>query len=240
MKTLKRIIDLILPPRCLSCGDICLENSKLCPPCWKEIRFISDPQCSICGWPLPYQDSLGMVCIHCAQKKPLFTMARSVMVYDKASSGIILKLKHGDATYLAPALGEWMWSRSGDLLKDIDYLIPVPLHWFRLFMRRYNQAAILAKVISEKSFLPVRPHLLRRQRFTKSQAHLNRQQRQRNVKKAFYVPSKQISFLQNKKIALVDDVFTTGATINECVRILLKAGCSEVRVITLARVVVKG
>ena len=236
MKILKKFLNLILPPRCLSCGDVCLETAQLCPPCWKEIHFISDPQCSICGWPLPYQDSLGMICVHCAHKKPLFTMARSVMAYDKASSGIILKLKHGDATYLAPALGEWMRSRSEDLLKDIDCLIPVPLHWFRLFMRRYNQAAILAKGISKKNSLPVMPHLLRRQRFTKSQAHLNFKQRQRNVRKAFYVPLKQREFLQNKKIALVDDVFTTGATINECTRVLLKAGCAEVRVITLARV----
>ena len=234
---MKRLIDLVLPPRCLSCADICVENGQLCPPCWKEIHFISDPQCSICGWLLPYQDSLGMICAHCASKKPLFTMARSVMVYDKASSGIILKLKHGDATHLAPALGEWMWNRSADVLKDIDCLIPVPLHWFRLFLRRYNQAAILAKGISEKSSLPIMPYLLRRQRFTKLQAYLNRKQRQRNVKKAFYIPSKQIPFLQNKKIALIDDVFTTGATINECTRILLKAGCAEVRVITLARVV---
>jgi ComF family protein len=162
------------------------------------------------------------------------------MVYDKASSGIILKLKHGDVMHLAPALGEWMWSRSVDVLKDVDCLIPVPLHWFRLFMRRYNHATILAKGISEKSSLPIMPYLLRRQRFTKSQAYLNRKQRQHNVKKAFYVPLKQMSFLRGKKIALIDDVFTTGATINECTRVLLKAGCAEVRVITLARVVVQG
>jgi len=231
------ILNLILPHRCLICGATGVEDSQLCPSCWGQISFLQPPWCQCCGWPFPYDMPDTTLCGYCARNLPPFTTARAVMTYDENSRPLLLKLKHGDGTYLAPTLSAWMARIGKDILDNTDMIIPVPLHWRRLLVRRYNQAALLAKVIAETTHIPMVLRVLRRRRATPSQGHYSREQRHLNVRHAFHIPSKYHTTLACKRIVLVDDVFTTGATVTECAKTLLSAGASRVDVLILARVI---
>jgi ComF family protein len=156
------------------------------------------------------------------------------MRYDEASRGLVLSFKHADRTHAAPAYGEWMRRAGAELLADADIAVPVPLHWTRLFVRRYNQAALLAHAIRRAGGPPVEPDLLVRRRRTPTQGHLGRLARARNVRSAFAV--RPGAAIDGRRIVLIDDVMTTGATVGECARVLKRAGAARVDVLTLARV----
>ena len=157
------------------------------------------------------------------------------MRYDDASRRLILAFKHGDRLHLAPAFGGWMRRAGTDLLAEADLIVPVPLHWSRLFARRYNQAALLAHAIHAAGGPPVGADWLIRRRRTPSQGKRNAAARERNVRAAFAVrPGRPV---KGRRIVLVDDVFTTGATVGECARVLRRAGAARVDVLTLARTV---
>jgi ComF family protein len=170
---------------------------------------------------------------------PLFTQARAVFRYDEGIKPLILRFKHGDALDLVPRLSTWMIEagEKADLFSSLTVLIPVPLHWRRLFRRRYNQASLLAQAIARKTGIPCQTSWLRRKRATPSQGAYNKQQRFVNMRGAFQVPLTKKSALQGSRVLLIDDVFTTGATLTECAQVLLNQGASEVRILTLARVV---
>jgi len=170
---------------------------------------------------------------------PLFTQARSVFRYDTGVKPLILRFKHGDALDLVPRFSAWMVEagEKANLFTSLTALVPVPLHWRRLFIRRYNQAALLAQSISSATGIPCHTSWLRRKKATPSQSAYNRQQRLMNMRGAFQVPKSQKNAVQGSRILLIDDVFTTGATLMECARILLSQGALEVRVLTLARVI---
>ena len=231
------LTNLILPPRCFGCGEITLEQDTLCSGCWKACSFLSPPWCNLCGWPFPYDAPDQSLCPHCHRQPPLFIECRSALAYQDASRSFILKLKHGDATYLAPALSKLMARVGTGILSKTDLLIPVPLHWKRLFWRQYNQATLLSNHLSLLTAIPTYPNLLIRHRSTPKQGHLNRKDRYANVRGAFAIPKEKAYIIKGKSLTLIDDVFTTGATLTECARVLLKAGAKEVRVITLARVI---
>ena len=162
--------------------------------------------------------------------------ARAAIVYDDASRKLVLGFKHGDRTHAAAALAVWMHRAAGDMIAQADALLPVPLHRWRLFHRRYNQSALLAHKIAALADKPVLLDVLRRTRATPSQGHLKRKERQENVRGAFELSSRQSEEVKGKTLVLVDDVMTTGATVEECARILLKAGAKRVHVVVLARV----
>jgi ComF family protein len=151
----------------------------------------------------------------------------------KTAARLVLGLKHGDRTHLAPAFGRWMYRAGGEILAGADLLVPVPLHWTRLFQRRYNQAALLAQAIRSAGGPPVAADWLVRRRRTPSQGHLGPAARERNVRGAFVVRAGR-SFA-GKRVVIVDDVLTTGATVEECARVLRRAGAASVGVLTLAR-----
>lgn len=230
-------LDLVLPPRCFGCGDITSEHHVLCPNCWKNCSFLSSPWCALCGWPFPYEMPDQALCPSCYRLPPLFVQCRSALAYHEGTRGFILKLKQGDGTYLAPGLSRLMMRVGKDILSQTDLLIPVPLHWSRLFLRQYNQATLLSNQITHQTSIPTRTDLIKRHRSTPKQGHQNRKERYANVRGAFTVPFNKTSFLKGKRLTLIDDVFTTGATLNECARILLNGGAKEVRVLTLARVI---
>jgi ComF family protein len=148
-----------------------------------------------------------------------------------------LKLKQGDGTYLAPGLSKLMVRVGQDILAKTDILIPVPLHWKRLFLRQYNQAALLSNHITDQTSVPTITGLIKRHRSTPKQGRQNRKERAANVRGAFTVPLEKKPLIKGKCLTLVDDVFTTGATLTECARVLLNEGAKEVRVLTLARVI---
>jgi ComF family protein len=230
---LRLALDAVLPPRCISCGEIVGANGTLCSACWRGVTFIAPPFCARCGLPFPH-DGTG-ICAACAARPPHYARARAVLRYDEASRALVIAFKHADKTHTAPAYGAWMRRAGAELLDDADLLVPVPLHWSRLFRRRYNQAALLAYAIDRRR---VAPDLLVRRRATPSQGHLGRLARARNVAAAFAL--RRDADVGGKRLVLVDDVMTTGATVGECARVLQRAGAARVDVLTLARATREG
>ena len=228
----RAVVDGILPPRCLACGETVGEPRSLCGRCWSAMTFFAPPYCSICGLPFPYPMEEGAVCADCARGEASWDRARAVMRYDKHSRRLVLGLKY-DRTELANALGAWMRRAGGEILDGADLIVPVPLHWTRLLSRRYNQAGLLAHAIHAAGGPPVAPDWLIRRRRTPSQGRLGPLARARNVRGAFALrPGRDV---KGKRLVIVDDVLTTGATVEECARVLRREGAAFVGVLTLAR-----
>ncbi|TVR98474.1 MAG: ComF family protein [Rhodospirillales bacterium] len=230
-----RALDLLLPPQCLCCDALVDRPGMLCAACWPQLRFIDRPQCARCGIPFEVDPGDGAICGACAASPPAFGRARAALIYDDGSRPLTLAFKHGDRTDAAPALGRWMARAGRDVLESADLLAPVPLHWTRLFGRRYNQAALLAQSVGRAAGLPVVPDLLVRRRRTPSLGRLGRSARRRLVGGAFAVHAGHASRIRDARIVLVDDVHTTGATVEACTRVLLRGGAAQVDVLTLAR-----
>ncbi len=229
------LLDFLLPRRCLKCGVEIGGDGALCAGCWRGIDFLQPPCCARCG--LPFEVELGgdAICGACAREPPPYARARAAMRYDGASRTLILAFKHGDKLQLAPALGQFMRRAGAELLATCDVIAPVPLHWTRLFARRYNQAAVLAHALARGGGPPVVADLLLRRRATPSQGRSGRAERHRNVRGAFAL--KRGRAVAGRRVLLVDDVLTTGATVGECTRVLLESGAAAVDVLTLARTV---
>ncbi len=230
------LIDTLLPHSCLACGTIVDAAGVLCPACWQGIELIGPPCCDACGLPFEYDVGHGAVCGECARHLPAFGRARAPMLYSEASRRLVLSFKHGDRTYAAPTYAKWMVRAGADLIANADMLVPVPLHWTRLFTRRYNQAALLALEIGKISGLPVETTALTRHRRTPSQGALGRSARRRNVAGAISVSPRGAAKIAGCRVLLIDDVMTTGATVSTCTKTLIGAGAVSVDVLTLARV----
>ncbi|NVK20167.1 MAG: ComF family protein [Methylocystaceae bacterium] len=231
MSPFRQVLDLLLPPRCISCEKIVPDPKTLCLDCWDRAAFITKPFCSCCGLPFEIDVPDGALCLDCARVRPPFKKARSVFPYDDFSKKLILSFKHGDRTDLAPALAGWMVRSGADLIKQCDVITPVPLHWRRLAKRQFNQAGLLAQEVAKLTNLTFDPAILKRIRHTPPQGHLSRMARQKNLKGAFRVTKP----VQGHSILLIDDVMTTGATLLNCTNLLLKSGAKDVFIITLAR-----
>jgi ComF family protein len=231
------VLDLLLPHQCLKCGAVIGKEGALCAPCWAEIAFIASPICACCGYPFELDYGAGTLCGACLRDPPPFVRARAVFRYDSASRHLVLSFKHGDKTHGAPAFGAWLARAAGPLVMEADLVVPVPLHRMRLFRRRYNQAALLAHALGNATGLPCLPDLLTRVRATPSQGRMSRTGRRINVRGAFAVAPGRAAAIDGRRVLLVDDVLTTGATVNEATRCLLRAGAGAVDVLTLARVV---
>jgi ComF family protein len=229
--------DLVLPPLCLACNDRVGSQGALCLDCWQRVRFLGPPLCDACGLPFDLPAPPGTRCGACLSKPPPFQRARAVMRYDDASRAMIIGFKHGDRTEAAPAFGRWLARAGAELLAETDLIVPVPLHWARLFLRRFNQSALLALAVGAVVERPVETGLLRRKRRTPSLGHLSAPQRRRTVAGAFGVPVKERNRLKGRAVVLVDDVLTTGATAGACSRALRRAGAKSVDLLTLARIV---
>jgi ComF family protein len=230
-------LDALLPPRCLSCGVITGAEAALCARCWNRLAFIETPYCVCCGRPFEFALGADALCGVCARSRPLYERARAALRYDEASRPLILAFKHGDRTDCAPALGRWLARAGAELLPDADLILPVPLHWWRLFRRRYNQAALLAAALGRIAGKPVLPDLVRRRRATASQGHLGPAERRRNVAGAFALAPGRRGAVEGRRVLLVDDVLTTGATAEAVAEPLLEAGARAVDLLALARVV---
>ena len=228
-------LDLLLPPLCLGCDTDVAGGQTLCAACWGRIHFITAPYCACCGAPFETPVGDGMLCAGCIATPPVFARARAPMLYDDASRHLVLSFKHSDRLHPAAALAGWMLRAGADLWETADLIVPVPLHRWRLFKRRYNQAALLALRLGRLTARPVAVDALLRTRPTPTQGHLGRKEREANVKKAFKV-TRRGAGVAGKHIVLVDDVLTTGATVNACSATLLAAGAARVSVLTLARV----
>lgn len=231
-------LDLILPPLCLKCRAPVGDPQAVCAACWNEIRFLGPPHCAQCGLPFPHALGEGVKCAVCISRPPSFAVGRAAVAYDDASRDLILSFKHGDRLEAAPLFARWMANAAREVLADAEIIMPVPLHWRRLFARRYNQAAVLALAIAKHTMTPVATGVLKRRRPTPSQGEMfSARARMKNVAGAFAVAKTDRTKLAGKRIVLVDDVLTTGATLSACTKTLLRAGAATVSFVTLARVV---
>ncbi len=230
-------LNAVLPARCLGCAAEIDASGALCPGCWAEIEFVGPPQCACCGLPFEVDAGEGALCGACLARPPPYARARAVFRYDERSRRLILAFKHGDRLHGAAAFGRWMARAGAALVAQASMIAPVPLHWTRLFSRRYNQAALLARAAGRACGVEVVPDLLVRRRRTPSQGGLNAGERHRNVSGAFAVNPRRVERVEERRVLLIDDVFTTGATVGACRRVLLRAGAEAVDVLTLARVV---
>ncbi len=234
------VVDTILPPRCVVSGQEVERQGMLAPEIWTTLDFIAAPFCTICGFPFDFEVDADSQCASCLANPPPYESARAALKYGESSRSLILGFKHADKTYAVKAFLPWMKRAGAEMLKEADMLVPVPLHFWRLVSRRYNQAAIIAHALGAETKNPVVADLLRRTRSTPSQGHLNAKQRFCNVRRAFAVNKKHAETVKDKTIVIIDDVYTTGATVRECAKVLMKAGAKKVHVLTLARVVREG
>ena len=231
------LLNAVLPARCMACGITVDGNGALCPRCWLGIRFLAEPVCARCGFPFEYAVPERTLCAACARRPPAFDRARAVFAYDDASRGLVLAFKHADRIHDGPAFGRWLARAGAALVADADLIVPVPLHRWRLFHRRYNQAGLLAQALGREAGKTVRVDLLIRHRRTRTQGRLSRSARLGNIQGAFKLRDGGREAIGGARILLIDDVLTTGATAEECTRVLKRAGAGAVDILTLARVV---
>ena len=234
---MKVLLDYIFPPVCPLCQTVTPEKNTVCPTCWGKISFISPPFCAQCSLPFEagsIDTNLLQKCGSCLASPPSFSSARSSYVYDDFSKKLILSFKHGSALHAAPLLSQWMFASGREILTTCDLIVPVPLYWRRLYKRGLNQAALLVQNLGRLSKKPICLTALKRTVHTPSQGTLSLKDRSKNVASCFKVPLKKI--IENKSIVLVDDVMTTGATLDACSKALLKNGAKDVKVLCVARV----
>lgn len=233
---LNKAIDLLLPPRCIATGDIVDAPGMISPAYWNQLTFIEAPFCTTCGLPFTFEAPIGTICASCLELEPVFDQARAAVLYNDASRRLVIDFKYGDKMHFAATFVPWMLRAGANLLEESDYIIPVPLHARRLWQRRFNQSAVLAQALARRSGKICLPDGLIRLRHTVPQKGLSRGRRADNVKNAFAVNGRYMNILKGKNALLIDDVFTSGATLNECARTLKKYGTEKVFILTIARV----
>src|SRR5262249_38364324 len=231
------VLDTALPPLCPACKRPVADDGGLCPGCWSQLSFITPPYCERLGIPFAYDPGPGVLSMQAIADPPAYERARAAVRYDEIARTLVHALKYGDRLDLAPTLGRWMVQAGGALLADADALVPVPLHWRRLWMRRFNQSAALAEVIAAQVKLPVTHAALTRVKATRPQVGLTASERALNVQGAFRVRAEARADVKDRRLVLIDDVLTSGATIDACARALLRAGAAAVDVLVFARVV---
>lgn len=232
----QNLLDLLLPPRCLGTGEIVDAQGMVTPALWSQLGFIDTPYCQTCGLPFAFATPDSTLCASCIDDEPVFDTARAAVVYDDTSRQMILDFKYGDRLHAVDTFMPWMLRAGAGMLAETDIILPVPLHRKRLWQRRFNQSALLAQKLARHSQKTYLAEGLIRSRYTIPQKGLSRKERHLNVKNAFAVPAPQAQKIQGKNVMIVDDVFTSGATLNECARILKKSGAAKVFVLTIARV----
>jgi ComF family protein len=226
--------DTIVPPCCLVCRTPLGAHHLLCAPCWREVHFIRPPLCDVLGIPLPFDTGERTVSAAATAHPPAYDRARAVAHYSGAMRSLIHQFKYADRHDARALFGRWLEEAGRDLVADADVMVPVPLSRWRLLWRRYNQAAILAHELSRRTGLPVDLHLLHRSRSTRTQVGLTRDQRRRNLAGALRVRAGRRRPLEGRSVLLIDDVVTTGTTVEACARALKRAGAARVDVLALA------
>lgn len=234
---LRSASDFFWPPRSLISGARGMGSGPLSPEDFARLRFITEPLCDRCGIPLDYRTGDETWCVACLARPPRWDRARAALVYDDTSRRPVLDLKRAGRRDGLPTLAGWMRQAGGDLIDDADVLVPVPLHYVRLVSRGFNQSGWLAQTIGAAAGRPVLVDALVRTRRTPSQAGLAGRARRRNVSGAFKVRKGRVAGIADRRVLLIDDVLTTGATLSACTRALKQAGARHVDVLVLARVV---
>ena len=234
----KLALDLLLPPHCLTCDQPVDAPGQFCPACFEQTHFITAPCCTRCGVPFETQGRGGPAgaCPTCVADPPPWGEARAALRYDAQAKRLILPFKYGDRIENARALAPMMARAGASLLREADWLIPVPLHRRRMLSRRYNQAALLARALSRSTGRPALLDAMRRVRATSPLAEMSPARRAAEMEAAIVVRPTRLAMIQDSRVLLIDDVLTSGATARVCVAALLQAGATRVDVLAAARV----
>ena len=228
-------LDLAMPHLCAACREP-VDGQGLCPACWSKLSFISRPYCERLGIPFVYDPGPGILSMEAIADPPAYHRARAAVRFDEVSRALVHALKYGDRLELAPMLGRWLSQAGREILTEADGLVPVPLHWRRNWARRFNQSAMLAAAVSRQTGVPVAAGALKRVKATVQQVGLTRTERAANIQGAFRVPPEGKASVAGRRLVIVDDVLTSGATVEGCARALLRAGAANVDVLVFARV----
>jgi ComF family protein len=231
-----RAADLVLPPTCPGCRAALADSNALCSRCWSEVRFIEPPLCPVYGTPFAYHLGDNILSAEALAEPPPFRRARAAAIYGDVARRLVHQLKYHDRPDLAAVMAMAMRRAGRDLLAECSLIVPVPLYRWRLWQRRFNQAAALGACLSRLSGVPHDPLVLQRFKPTRRQVGLSALQREENVRGAFRVPDAMRARIAATAVLLVDDVYTSGATAKAASRALLRAGAGAVDILTFARV----
>ena len=229
-------VNILFPPLCLGCGEMVSAHGGVCTRCWRNLRQFEKPWCDVMGTPFAHDMGEGSVGAEAIADPPPFERARSAVHYDDLARAMVHRLKYVDRTDLALVMAGWMARAGHELIGGSDRLVSVPLHRRRFLARRYNQSAELARALSRQTGLHYLPGALVRKKATRSQVGLGVEARIDNMRGVFAVPDAAKSLVLDRSLLLVDDVYTTGATVKSAARTLLRAGADRVSVLTFARV----
>ena len=227
---LRCVLSFALPVRCAGCGTIIGETRSLCAECWTALRFLNGAGCARCGVPMEVP---GLVCAPCMARPPSHDGVRAAVAYGGVASDIAIRLKHGRRVGLADVMASAM---ARHVPEDADFLVPVPLHRWRIWSRGFNQSQLVAKRLSQLSGKPAISDLLERKKRTPPLGGLGAAERAKALKGAVAVSRHKRLLARDRHIALIDDVHTSGATANACAAALKRAGAARVTVICWARV----
>jgi len=228
-------LDLVYPPACAGCGVLTGSKASLCPKCWSRLAFIERPYCEVLGTPFSHDLGPGILSADAIANPPPFDRLRSAALYDDLARVLVQSLKYRDRTDLAPMMAGWMLRAGDGAVEAADLIVPVPLHRFRLVWRKFNQAAELSRALAAASGTPVLFDVVRRTKRTRRQIGLGPRAREENVRGAFSITQEGREKLFGRHVVLVDDVYTTGATVSAVTRTLKRAGVADVTVLTFAR-----
>jgi ComF family protein len=237
---LRLALDVAMPPLCPSCREPLGDGAGLCAVCWSKLSLIEPPYCARLGIPFVYDPGPGLLSMEAIANPPAYDRARAAVRYDDVARALVHRFKYHDRLDLAPLMGRWMARAGRELIEGADALVPVPLHWRRQWTRRFNQSAALSNAISALCGIPVLHSALKRVRATQHQVGLSKAARADNVQGAFRVAGEAKAEVAGRRLVLVDDVLTSGATVDTCARALLRAGVAHVDVLVFARVVSGG
>jgi ComF family protein len=229
-------LNVALPPLCPACRQLVRERG-LCANCWGKLSFIARPYCERLGIPFAYDPGPGVISMQALADPPAYQRARAAVRYDEIGRTLVHALKYGDRLELAPLMGGLMARAGQELFGHADALVPVPLHWRRLWLRRFNQSMLLAQAVSRLAGIPIAEGALKRVKATAQQVGLSKSERAQNLQGAFRVPPDGKLLVAGKRLIVVDDVLTSGATVDTAARTLLRAGAANVDVLVFARVV---
>ncbi|MFC7052135.1 ComF family protein [Hansschlegelia quercus] len=234
------VLDFALPPQCLACSKPVIDSGGLCAGCWSVLQPIERPYCERLGTPFPADYGPGLLSPAAIANPPAYDRARAVARFDGSARELVHRLKYADGVHLARPLGGMMARAGAELLGPGAVILPVPLHRGRLWSRRFNQAALLAREATRLSGAELRTDLLLRVKPTRPQVGLTAAERAANLAGAFRLADGAAAALKSRRVVIVDDVLTTGATVDRLSRLVRRAGAESVDVLVFALVVKDG
>jgi len=234
---IRMMADAALPARCPGCGAVTREDHRFCAACWGRLRFLTPPWCARCNMPFAFDRGPKAICANCLAQPPLHHGILAAVAYGDMARALVLKLKYGGRTGYAETAAQHMRRL---LPSDIDLLVPVPLHRWRLWSRGFNQAALIARAVGRHAGIPTDLSTLRRPRATPVLRGLGRRARAKAVQHAFALAPGAKKQLAGRSIGLIDDIYTSGATTDACIRQLMQGGARKVTVLCWARVLGDG